>query len=399
MDKDEINSMLLEELLGISNKRLKYIFEGKNLDEESSTDEDQPVDVISLDDISDDDFVIISDEEGQINKSEKRKKIKEELKEKSRKVKKEKLDKIDANNKNKVKSKNKNVSAEKEPVGEENLMSVLELLELQARARAIRSQLELENRKKKEHKDISEPAQNIEDEDDDEIIIEVPKEEEIVIPSSDSENEKNDDYSSQSNSKHNVQELDNRPREIENTEELLVESASSEPKNLKDVIDINAGKDDSQEEIMAVSSESNIPSDNTKLIKDGEDMPTSSNGDTQVPESEETKQCEKTSKIKCECYKDDDDVSNTDVVSSINNDDDSQSNDETTKNESKEKKLRHLKNKLESYKKEMAVHQNIKILEDIVVKEKADQNNQVLEENDDLVINVDQDDLDCIICD
>lgn len=282
MDKDEINSMLLEELLGISNKRLKYIFEGKNLDEESSTDEDQPVDVISLDDISDDDFVIISDEEGQINKSEKRKKIKEELKEKSRKVKKEKLDKIDANNKNKVKSKNKNVSAEKEPVGEENLMSVLELLELQARARAIRSQLELENRKKKEHKDISEPAQNIEDEDDDEIIIEVPKEEEIVIPSSDSENEKNDDYSSQSNSKHNVQELDNRPREIENTEELLVESASSEPKNLKDVIDINAGKDDSQEEIMAVSSESNIPSDNTKLIKDGEDMPTSSNGDTQV---------------------------------------------------------------------------------------------------------------------
>lgn len=61
MDKDEINSILLEELLGISNKRLKYIFEGKNLDEESSSSEDdQAVDVISLDDISDDDFINIS---------------------------------------------------------------------------------------------------------------------------------------------------------------------------------------------------------------------------------------------------------------------------------------------------------------------------------------------------
>lgn len=60
MELQELNSMLLEELLGISNKRLKYIFEGKTLDEESSTDEDQPVDVISLDDISDDDFVVIS---------------------------------------------------------------------------------------------------------------------------------------------------------------------------------------------------------------------------------------------------------------------------------------------------------------------------------------------------
>lgn len=53
--------MLLEELLGISNKRLKYIFNGQNLDEDSSStepDEGQPIDIISLDDVSEDDFVI-----------------------------------------------------------------------------------------------------------------------------------------------------------------------------------------------------------------------------------------------------------------------------------------------------------------------------------------------------
>ena len=60
MDIEEINSLLLEELLGISNKRLKYIFEGKNLDEDSSSSDEDQQDVISLDDISDDDFVVIS---------------------------------------------------------------------------------------------------------------------------------------------------------------------------------------------------------------------------------------------------------------------------------------------------------------------------------------------------
>lgn len=60
MDSEEINSMLLDELLGISNKRLKHIFNGQSLNEEdSSTDpEEQAEDIISLDDISDDDLVI-----------------------------------------------------------------------------------------------------------------------------------------------------------------------------------------------------------------------------------------------------------------------------------------------------------------------------------------------------
>lgn len=53
--------MLLEELLGISNKRLKGIFIGKpQEDDTSSTDEEEEKspDVISLDDVTDDDFII-----------------------------------------------------------------------------------------------------------------------------------------------------------------------------------------------------------------------------------------------------------------------------------------------------------------------------------------------------
>lgn len=53
--------MLLEELLGISNKRLKKIFNGEPQDDDSSSTEDEevkPADVISLDDVTDDDFII-----------------------------------------------------------------------------------------------------------------------------------------------------------------------------------------------------------------------------------------------------------------------------------------------------------------------------------------------------
>lgn len=57
--------MLLEELLGISNKRLRLIFNGENIDREISSseseDEKPPVDVISLDDISDDDDIEFMD--------------------------------------------------------------------------------------------------------------------------------------------------------------------------------------------------------------------------------------------------------------------------------------------------------------------------------------------------
>ncbi|KAL3278672.1 hypothetical protein HHI36_016208 [Cryptolaemus montrouzieri] len=191
MDMEEINSMLLEELLGISNKRLKYIFNGQNLDEDSSssTNEDEPVDVISLDDVSDDEFVINVDDD-----TTKLKKVKKEHK--HCKVKKEKS----VVKKEKACSRYKEKHSREEPNTEQaggesidsnkNLMSVLELLELQARARAIKSQLLLENAKTQES--ISSAKPSIIDEkvgSDDDVIIEATKAEEIVITSSESEDE------------------------------------------------------------------------------------------------------------------------------------------------------------------------------------------------------------------
>lgn len=181
MDSEEINSMLLDELLGISNKRLKHIFNGQSLNEEdSSTDpEEQAEDIISLDDISDDDLVIDldSDQESKKKKKKHRMKVKEETKRK--KIKKEKHDKEHENKKSEIEN----------PMSKSNLMSVLELLELQARARAIKSQLALETRISETTKEKS-PKVKSED-DDDEVIVESPKNIEIIITSSESENESN----------------------------------------------------------------------------------------------------------------------------------------------------------------------------------------------------------------
>nr|CAI5853002.1 unnamed protein product [Callosobruchus analis] len=198
MDNEEINSMLLEELLGISNKRLKYIFNGQNLEEDSSStdpeDDQKPIDVISLDDISDDaleDVIDLdSDKESKRRHCRKhRQKIKEEPRRK--KVKKEKQDKPDKDQLEKGKT---GKEKDDNPVNEQNLMSVLELLELQARARAIRSQLALENSKKEEERQKAKEKEKIaqnDDDDEDAVIIELPKNDEIVITSSDSENEDN----------------------------------------------------------------------------------------------------------------------------------------------------------------------------------------------------------------
>lgn len=70
----------------------------------------------------------------------------------------------------------------------EHLMSVLELLELQARARAIRSQLALENNKKNQEKEKKEKVESSSDIEE-AIIIESPVYDEILITSSDSEND------------------------------------------------------------------------------------------------------------------------------------------------------------------------------------------------------------------
>ncbi|EEZ98748.2 DNA ligase 1 isoform X2 [Tribolium castaneum] len=234
---EELNSMLLEELLGISNKRLKYIFNGQNLDEDSSStdpeEEKQPIDIISLDDVSDDDFVI--DVDSVKSKRKKHAKVKQESK--GKKIKKEKDKKT-----NKLKE---------APLQEENLMSVLELLELQARARAIRSQLMLEASKKNTQQT---PVEEHNDSDNDDVIIEIPKNEEIVITSSDSETEqpKDKNETEPETQKKKIKLIRDRldkqkspepPQDKENVEQ----ADNSEPKDASNVEEANKNSDKVEE--------------------------------------------------------------------------------------------------------------------------------------------------------
>ncbi|KAI4459998.1 caspase activity and apoptosis inhibitor 1 [Holotrichia oblita] len=199
LDIDEINSILLEELLGISNKRLKHILNGDNFDTVSTSSESeteqQPIDIISLDDISDtdDDFGLASVNTN--NEDSKGIKIKKKIHKEKKKVKEIKKETgqssktKDTNPVEKVISDNEN----------DKLMNVLEILELQARARAIRSQLALENINKK-RASTENTTKAIDDDDDDHaIIISSPKNEEIVITSSESEDEGNNKKEQQLN--------------------------------------------------------------------------------------------------------------------------------------------------------------------------------------------------------
>lgn len=183
VDSEEINSMLLEELLGISNKRLKYIFNGQSLDEDSSTtsEDNHPIDVISLDDISDDELVINVDDDEDTGQKKDRKDSKHRKCKRSRTKNSVKLE---------IEKNEKLPEGENEIGSNKNLMSVLELLELQARARAIKSQLLLENAKTQESISLSK-IPTIEEKvgSDDEVIIQTTKTEEIIITSSDSEYE------------------------------------------------------------------------------------------------------------------------------------------------------------------------------------------------------------------
>lgn len=184
--------MLLEELLGISNKRLKYIFTGQHLDGDSSSsteseEENQPIDIISLDDITDSDDEFAFGSKNGVKKSDRKtdlpKKIHKPFKEDTNKhIKIEKGEKSKVNKHAKKRKENSQSDTDKN-----QLMSVLELLELQARARAIRSQLALvESDKKTDMADLETEVKK-EDSDSDAVVIESPKLDEIVISSSDSE--------------------------------------------------------------------------------------------------------------------------------------------------------------------------------------------------------------------
>lgn len=194
MDMEEINTLLLEELLGISNKRLKKIFEGQNADDESSSSDEDKIDIISLDSISDDEICFVDEtkEDPKMRRKCRRRKHKikhEDDHENGTKIKTEVKVEKDKEKPEKNKSKPEKSSG----LENDKLLSVLELLELQARARAIRSQLVLEADKKA--REAAEKAvaafQNLDDTDDEAIFIETPAINEIIISSSDSEAEEN----------------------------------------------------------------------------------------------------------------------------------------------------------------------------------------------------------------
>ncbi|KAB0802965.1 hypothetical protein PPYR_05151 [Photinus pyralis] len=185
----EINSMLLEELLGISNKRLTYIFNGEDVDREtsSSDSEEDKIDIISLDDISDDDSLDLTSTRSKQKSCEDSSKKNKSLK--------RKLEKGNDVNIKKERTKKRTSTVPKQDVINESekskLMSVLELLELQARARAIRSQLAIEAENSKSGKSRQESkAVKQEDSDSDAVIINSPSHNEIIITSeSERENE------------------------------------------------------------------------------------------------------------------------------------------------------------------------------------------------------------------
>lgn len=151
-------------------------------------------------------------------------------------------------------------------------MSVLELLELQARARAIRSQLalEAENKKKEE-----ESANNLPDDSDSEVLIVTsPKKNEIVICSSESENEnekhlKTTEHSSKegTNKKHqkiNLIRLDSSVEAVETNIEVnqsdkteLAKGSSTEQVELSQNKD-NSKSDSENDEILNIYAENEI---------------------------------------------------------------------------------------------------------------------------------------------
>lgn len=131
---------------------------------------------------------------------------------------------------------------------EQNLMSVLELLELQARARAIRSQLALENSKKEQIIKVEDEEKNESDngEEGDDIIIEIPKPDEIVISSeSDEENERG----SVTSKEHNNAENEQQNKAVDDFDKII-ESGNDEEKNGetgKEIADVINDKEKSTE--------------------------------------------------------------------------------------------------------------------------------------------------------
>ncbi|KAJ8971742.1 hypothetical protein NQ314_000555 [Rhamnusium bicolor] len=266
IDNEDINSMLLEELLGISNKRVKRIFNGQNLEEDSSSstdpeEEQQPIDIISLDDVnfSVTPILVNATSEKQGHKKHSKKKVKVED-HKRKKIKKEKQ--------NKASKKSKEVDRDKTD-DRENLMSVLELLELQARARAIKSQLALENSRKAQEKENN--TVKVEESDhEDAVIIESPKNIEILITSSESETEdsrKHSEYNNQNTKKHTDKQdhsmRENNKENGENLNQAMTVGTDDNEDTLEDQAkEIEESRINDKDEIRSVSGNKSVELEN-----------------------------------------------------------------------------------------------------------------------------------------
>ncbi|XP_004924188.1 uncharacterized protein LOC101735496 [Bombyx mori] len=192
---DDLQELCTEELLGISSKRLLAILDGAEppSDTESSSRSPSPqLETISLDSISSDEEILNEDQH-------KKKKHKHHRK----------------NSKLRLKDRKKHKGKKSEDVEQSAAsragLTVLELLELQARARAIRAQLQQE-RETMEHVETSQTVCNSSD---NEVEIKEEPPEVLVISS---EDEKPD-----------IQELQKHPELAKNTPEEAVEAIGESP--------------------------------------------------------------------------------------------------------------------------------------------------------------------------
>lgn len=254
MESSAMKSLLLEELLGISTKRLRNILAGENLDYDSSTSSESAeerrtddIEIISLDEITSDSEIFISDDncmEIQLSETERLElegvKSNSNKKNKQRKHKKgiEKVvvKKEDDKDRRKRKTKTKNKEIKTEPgttaaANEEPVVNVLNLLELQARARAIRSQLANEVFAQSVEKDkidaarLTEPIKTELQESEGElssnsVILLSPENTNIVLVHSNSEDEKDNDKTEAKISKNEVDS-----KQIEKEESAVSESS------------------------------------------------------------------------------------------------------------------------------------------------------------------------------
>ncbi|XP_077283471.1 uncharacterized protein LOC143909388 isoform X2 [Arctopsyche grandis] len=182
---DGLQEALLDEVLGISSKRLHSILEGLECPSNTDSSEESSADAfetISLDSISSDEDDILSPHDHKTKKKHPKKKSKVEKEAKKKNKMNDDIlenDNAPKGKKNKKDGKDNQKSDDASGTG----MTVLELLELQARARAIRAQLAAVEIKDEENDSAPDSSES----DEDEVVIKEEPPEIVEIQSSSDE--------------------------------------------------------------------------------------------------------------------------------------------------------------------------------------------------------------------